>query len=158
MLVMRIRRSPIVLLFAAALANCSGVQHTVPNPAATQAPSSTPLQAPPLPQSALAVPRRPAFIDSVPARPPLSGSRSTLSVHPPVLHGEGALSNGVYYLRLPNGTVFGYYSYLTDPHYIYHFDMGYAYVIDAGNGGGLYLYDFTSGHWWYTSPTFSFPY
>ena len=65
----------------------------------------------------------------------------------------------MYYLQLPNGNVFGYYSYLPDPNYVYHFDAGYEYVIDANDGqGGVYLYDFASSHWWYTSRTFPFPY
>jgi streptogramin lyase len=65
----------------------------------------------------------------------------------------------VYYLQFANGTVFGYYSYLSDPRYIYHFDLGYEYVADPNDGkSSAYLYDFASGHWWYTSPTFPFPY
>ena len=73
--------------------------------------------------------------------------------------GEVALSNGVYYLSFPNGHYFGYYSYLTDPNYIYHFDLGYEYVFDAADGnGGAYFYDFESGHFFYSSPTFPFPY
>jgi predicted lipoprotein with Yx(FWY)xxD motif len=65
----------------------------------------------------------------------------------------------VYYLALPNGNPFGYYSYLTDSNYIFHFDAGYEYVVDANDGsGGVYLYDFTSGHWWYTGRSYPFPY
>ena len=65
----------------------------------------------------------------------------------------------MYYLSLPNGNPFGYYAYLYDPHYVYHFDMGYEYVFDAADGkGGMYLYDFKSGGFFYTSPTFAFPY
>ena len=48
---------------------------------------------------------------------------------------------------------------MTDPHYIYHFDLGYEYVADPNDGkSSAYFYDFASGHWWYTSPTFAFPY
>lgn len=73
--------------------------------------------------------------------------------------GETALSNGVYYLSFPSGNPFGYYSYLTDPRYIYHFDMGYEYWFDAADGkGGVYLYDFKSSSFFYTSPSFPFPY
>lgn len=73
--------------------------------------------------------------------------------------GETALSNGVYYLSFPNGQYFGYYSYLTDPHYIYHFDLGYEYIFDAADGkGGVYFYDFKSSTFFYTSPVFPFPY
>jgi len=79
--------------------------------------------------------------------------------HPPFFMGEVPLSNGVYYLQFPNGTPFGYYSYLTDPHFIYHFDMGYEYWFDANNADrGIFFYDFMSTHFFYTSPSFSFPY
>ncbi len=73
--------------------------------------------------------------------------------------GETALSNGVYYLSFPGGSPFGYYSYLDDPRYIYHFDLGFEYVFDAADGkAGVYLYDFKSGGFFYTSPGFPFPY
>ena len=63
------------------------------------------------------------------------------------------------YLSFPNGNFFGYYSYLADPKYIYHFDLGYEYVFDANDGqSGVYLYDFASNTFFYTSPTFGFPY
>ena len=52
----------------------------------------------------------------------------------PFFTGESALSNGVYYLSFPSGNYFGYYSFLTDTHYIYHFDLGYEYVFDAADG------------------------
>lgn len=68
-------------------------------------------------------------------------------------------SPGVYYLHLPRGGIFGFYAYLEDANYLYHFDMGYEYVFDANDGkGGVYFYDFTSSTFFYTSPTFSFPY
>ncbi|HWT07337.1 MAG TPA: hypothetical protein VN224_16345, partial [Xanthomonadales bacterium] len=107
----------------------------------------------------LAVP--PAPPNFIPARP--SGSRasgrSPSAAHASFFAGEAALSNGVYYLALPNGNPFGYYSYLTDSNYIYHFDAGYEYVVDANDGkGGVYFYDFASSHWWYTGLTFPFPY
>ncbi len=79
---------------------------------------------------------------------------------PPVFFtGQTALSNGVYYLAFPNGNYFGYYGFLADPGYLYHFDLGYEYVFDATDGkSGVYLYDFKSGTFFYTSPTFPFPY
>ena len=80
-------------------------------------------------------------------------------VHPAFFSGEVPLGNGIYYLQFPNGTPFGYYSYLADPHWIYHFDMGYEYWFDANDGhGGIFFYDFASGHFFYSSPTFGFPY
>ncbi len=100
-------------------------------------------------------PPPPSFVPHAPS----SVTRKPLAVHPSFFAGEVALTNGVYYLRLPNGNVFGYYSYLPDQNYIYHFDMGYEYVFDANDGkSGVYLYDFYSKRWWYTSPQFSFPY
>ncbi len=81
------------------------------------------------------------------------------SANPMFFDGQTPLSNGVYYLAFANGNYFGFYSYLSDPHYIYHFDLGYEYVFDAADGkGGVYLYDFASRTFFYTSPAFPFPY
>jgi N-acetylneuraminic acid mutarotase len=81
------------------------------------------------------------------------------SLHPAFCSGEVSLGNGVYYLQFPNGTPFGYYSYLSDPRWIYHFDMGYEYWFDANDGqSGIYFYDNASTHFFYTSPSFPFPY
>ena len=81
------------------------------------------------------------------------------STHAAFFAGEASLQNGVYYLTFANNNVFGYYSYLSDPRYLYHQDMGYEYVYDANDGkAGVYFYDFKSGHFFYTSPTFGFPY
>ena len=80
-------------------------------------------------------------------------------IHRTFFDGETALSKGVYFLTLPSGDYFGYYSFLTDPNYIYHFDLGYEYVLDADDGeSGVYFYDFASDDFLYTSPTFPFPY
>ena len=85
--------------------------------------------------------------------------RLVIKPHPPFYDGQVDLANGVEYLQFRNGGIFGYYAFLSDPRYIYHFDLGYEYVFDAKNDeGGVYLYDFKSGHFFYTSPTFSFPY
>ena len=90
----------------------------------------------------------------------LSGFAATgQTTHAAFFSGEVALANGVYYLAFPSGNYFGYYSYLSDPRYIYHFDLGFEYVFDAADGrGGVYFYDFKSGHFFYTNPTFPFPY
>ncbi len=78
---------------------------------------------------------------------------------PAFFTGETALANGVYFLQFANGNSFSYYTFLTDPDYIYHFDLGYEYVFDANDGkDGVYLYDFASKTFFYTSPTFPFPY
>ena len=80
-------------------------------------------------------------------------------LHPSFFAGETLLGNGVYYLTFPDGNYLGYYSYMTDSAYIYHFDLGYEYVFDAADGNsGVYLYDFTSGDFFYTSPSYPFPY
>ncbi len=81
------------------------------------------------------------------------------SAHPAFFAGEAALSQGVDYLVFANGNVFGYYAFLADAHYLYHFDLGYEYLFDAQDGqDGLYLYDFASQDFFYTSPSFPFPY
>ncbi len=73
--------------------------------------------------------------------------------------GQVYLGNGVNYLSFPNGNYFGYYSYLENPLYIYHFDLGFEYIFDANDGNsGVYFYDFASNTFFYTSPIFPFPY
>jgi len=74
---------------------------------------------------------------------------------PAFFAGEDNLGGGVYYLAFPNGTLFGYYAF-TGGGWIDHFDMGYDYV-DAGSGTDVYLWDLSTGHWWYTGAT-EFPY
>ena len=45
----------------------------------------------------------------------------SIPLPPTFFTGEVALSSGAYYLAFPvNGNVFGYYSFLADPRYIYH--------------------------------------
>ena len=99
----------------------------------------------------------PAFPNSVTRR--TSGLATSSAALAPFFAGAASLGGGAFYLAFPNHNVFGYYSYLSDPNYIYHFEMGYEYVYDAGDGqAGVFLYDFASGHWWYTSPGYGFPY
>ena len=77
---------------------------------------------------------------------------------PPFFNGQVGLGGGWYWLQFPaSGNCFGYYNMLNFP-WVYHQDMGWEYFVDANNGGGAYIYDSASGHWWYTSPTFAFPY
>ena len=80
--------------------------------------------------------------------------------HPKFFTGETPLADGVYYLEFPEtGNAFGYYSYLADPHYVYHFSLGYEYRFDVDDSQrGSYFYDFASQGVFYTSPTFPFPY
>ncbi|MDB5071025.1 MAG: hypothetical protein JWM87_2136 [Candidatus Eremiobacteraeota bacterium] len=147
------------LLLAAALSGCSGAGRALP-PAPSEARST--LGIPPAPPS-MQTPRRPDFVNTVPKDPSSAalsaGTPVAHTPHPSFFNGEVALSNGVYYLQLPNGNIFGYYSYLPDSNFIYHFDLGYEYLIDANDGrGGMYMYDFASGHWWYTGAQYPFPY
>jgi len=87
---------------------------------------------------------------------------SGIRLFPPLaafFRGAVPLGHGVYYLQLANGNVFGYYAYTTDPHWIYHFDMRHEYWFDANDGhSGIFFYDFMSNHFFYTSPSFPFPY
>jgi hypothetical protein len=65
--------------------------------------------------------------------------------------GQVSLGSGWYYLSMTN-QFFGYYL-MTDYPYVYHMDLGWEYFIDAHNGEqGAYVYDFQTGHFWYTSP------
>ena len=74
--------------------------------------------------------------------------------HPPFFNGETALGGGFYYLQFPNGTPFGYYSYLSNQNFIYHIDLGFEYLLDANDANhGIYFYDFASSSFFYTSPT-----
>jgi hypothetical protein len=137
-------------------AGCAGgglERSALPVPAASTSPALA--VPPPAPAS---VPRLPAF--AVPARPAPDARRGApgpLASHAAFFTGEVPLSNGVYFLKFPNGTPFGLYSYLSDPHYVYHFDMGYEYVFDSADANAVYFYDFGSGHYWYTGAT-TFPY
>jgi hypothetical protein len=93
------------------------------------------------------------------ASPTTTPTPTPTPTHPAFFSGEVLLGNGIYYLQFPNGTPFGYYSYLSDPYWIYHFDMGYEYWFDANDGhNGIYLYDFAANTFFYTSPSFPFPY
>ncbi len=66
------------------------------------------------------------------------------------------------YWQFQDGNPFGYYSVLegsasSQTSIIDHVDMGFEYVQAGSIPGSLYLYDFASGHWWYTSSS-QFPY
>ena len=79
--------------------------------------------------------------------------------HPPFFNAEVSAGNGTDYLAFSNGNYFGYYSYLSDENYFYHADLGFEYLFDANDGqDGVYLYDFASDTFFYTSPSFPFPY
>ncbi len=81
------------------------------------------------------------------------------NIIPSFFTGQVNLGSGTDYLAFRNGNVFGYYGFLSDPRYIFHDDLGYEYVFDAKDGqDGVYLYDFASSHFFYTSPAFPFPF
>jgi len=131
--------------------------HTsTPTPTATHTPTPTP--------TATRTPTPTPTATHTPTPTPTFTPRPTPTPTPTPAHssffnGEIALQNGVYYLQFPSGTPFGYYSYLTDQRFIYHFDMGYEYWFDANDGqSGIFFYDFASNHFFYTSPSFPFPY
>ncbi len=91
---------------------------------------------------------------------PDNGAIEKLTVvpHPAFFAGQAPLPNNVEYLAFANGNLFGYYAFLSDPHYLYHLDLGYEYLFDAQDGSnGLYLYDFASSDFFYTN-TATFPY
>ncbi len=73
----------------------------------------------------------------------------------PFFQNEVSLGSGVYYQQFPDNTLFGYYNYASNAIF-YHYDMGFEAFI-PGTAADIYLYDFTSEHWLYTSTTL-FPY
>jgi hypothetical protein len=78
--------------------------------------------------------------------------------HPAFFLGETPAGT-MYYLKFQNNIVFGYYAYLGGS-WIYHMDLGYEYTTPATDGAnGVYFWDLSSGHWFYTNPgSFSFLY
>ena len=88
-----------------------------------------------------------------------SGTVFEFALHSAFFADEVPVGGGADYLQFPSGNYFGYYSFLSDPNFIYHFDLGYEYVFDAADGkAGVYLYDFKSSTFFYTSSSFPFPY
>ncbi len=77
------------------------------------------------------------------------------STQPAFFTGQVSLGAGVEYLQFPNKNIFGYYNFPSSS-ILYHYDMGFEAFV-AGSASDVYLYDFTSGHWWYSSTTL-FPY
>jgi hypothetical protein len=60
------------------------------------------------------------------------------------------------------GMLFGYFGYLNG-NWIFHLDMGYEFILQANQffadpANGILMYDYASGHAWYTSRTAPFPY
>ena len=77
------------------------------------------------------------------------------TVPPAFFTGEVSLGSGVYYLQFPDGDPFGYYNFPSGS-ILYHYDMGFEGLV-PGSASDVYLYDFMSNDWWYTSNTL-FPY
>ena len=119
---------------------------------------------------------------------PTSGAFAVSSIpfysRPTFFNGEDSMGSGVLYLRFDgrgyqnastnvgigiysssttsynynSGQTFGYYTHLSDPNYIYHFDMGYEYVFDAHDGrNGVYFYDFQEPRLFLHQPELSVP-
>jgi uncharacterized repeat protein (TIGR01451 family) len=80
---------------------------------------------------------------------------SIIAAGMPFFAGSVNGGGGTQFLQFPNGTVFGYYGFLSGA-WMFHVDLGYEYVC-PGNGPEVYLWDMASGHWWYTN-TSTFPY
>jgi hypothetical protein len=71
--------------------------------------------------------------------------------------GAVSLGGGSYYLQVPGANFFGFYNLQFFP-WLYHYDMGFEYFVDANDlKGGAYLYDAASGHWFFTGSSI-FPY
>ena len=62
----------------------------------------------------------------------------------------------MYYLQFPDGNSFGYYNFPSSS-ILYHYDMGFEAFVPGIGTADIYLYDFTAGHWFYTSAAL-FPY
>jgi hypothetical protein len=80
---------------------------------------------------------------------------SAQSCPTPSFFSDAVPINGDWWLQLPDGTVFGQYNLTVACSGIsmYHYDLGWEAVIDANDGSsGVWLYDYTSEHWWYTNP------
>ena len=93
----------------------------------------------------------------VPGFQELVGHHHVLSLD--VHHGSGAFAAGVLHRQgLPEQ--WGLLPAISEwDSVLYHYDLGFESFIDANDGkNGAHLYDFASGHWFYTSPSFPFPY
>jgi hypothetical protein len=79
---------------------------------------------------------------------------ATLTVSAPgFFANEVSLGGGVYFEQFSDKNLFGFFNYASSS-IIFHYDMGYEGVVEANDAAnGVYLYDFTSGHWWYTNPS-----
>ena len=74
-----------------------------------------------------------------------------MAAPPAFFTGQVSVGSGVYYLQFPNNNLFGYYTFVANSIF-YRYDLGYEAFI-PGSTADVFLYDFASGHWWYTSNT-----
>ena len=96
--------------------------------------------------------------DVVPGQSDSTSANPAFSPLASFLDGGASLGGNWYYLSFGSDNLFGYYNVSQYP-YVLHDDLGWEYVQDANDGkGGIYFYDFASQSWFYTSPTFGFPY
>ena len=65
--------------------------------------------------------------------------------------GTDALGGSSVSTNLNRSPWFGYYTTGIYP-FIFEYNLGYEYVFPAT--GGVYLYDYTSGHFWYTQGSY----
>ncbi len=84
------------------------------------------------PTGAPGVPAVPVWIDTRTGNPDPFAVR--VETHPAFFGGETLVADGVFFLTFPNGTPFGFYTYAFFP-YLYHFDLGFLYFIDAQGRG-----------------------
>jgi hypothetical protein len=78
------------------------------------------------------------------------------TAQPAFFTGEVSLGSGVYYLQFPDSNPFGYYNFPSGS-ILYHYDLGFEAFVAGTGTADIYLYDFTSHDWWYTSASL-FPY
>jgi len=72
--------------------------------------------------------------------------------HPAFFAGENSVGGGLYFLTFRDQVPFGYYTYAFFP-FLYHFDLGWEFFIDAQNSrNGAYFYDIQLNSWLYTDP------
>jgi len=79
---------------------------------------------------------------------------SSGDTYPAMVAGSDAFGGTVTANNLKYSSWFGYYLYGSYP-LVYEYNLGYEDVFPSG--GGVYLYDYTSGHFWYTQSSY-FPF
>jgi len=84
--------------------------------------------------------------------PTMSAMPSAMPSMPAFFDGGMSMGGGMYYMTCTDKNPFGYYSLSFMP-WLYHFDMGWEYFIDAGNSAhGGFMWDQKMGVSFYTEP------